>query len=145
MHIIWAIVNGSFRQSRDAILLALQGSGFDLAEIRQSWLTLRFLLFKQFLALRGDYLGSGKVAVAYKTLTNAQTQYPRPAVFMDLTRCGVKLTHLLLVRPRSGMEAVDLLLELVQSREYPREQEGFSRFKNTPLQHLPQRVYYMVS
>lgn len=34
-----------------------------------------------------------------------------------LTRCGVKLTHLLLVRPRNGIEAVDLLLELVQSRQ----------------------------
>jgi hypothetical protein len=69
---------------------------------------------------------SGKLTVAYKVLANAQASRPLPVALLDLTqssdpdyltRCGVGLPSLLLLRPRSGVEAVNLLLELVQSRQ----------------------------
>ena len=40
--IMWAMVNGSFLQSRGAIFAALQNSGFEPAEIHQSWSALRY-------------------------------------------------------------------------------------------------------
>jgi hypothetical protein len=75
---------------------------------------------------------SGKLTLAYKTLVHAQGG---PGVggalhsvaILDLThssdpdylsRCGLQLSHLLLVRPQSGRQAVDLLLDLVRSRQF---------------------------
>lgn len=78
------------------------------------------------LTILGGRTTSGKLTVAYKVLANAQASRPLPVALLDLTqssdpdylaRCGVVLPGLLLLRPRSGVEAVDLLLELVQSRQ----------------------------
>lgn len=78
------------------------------------------------LTILGGRTTSGKLTVAYKVLANAQASRPLPVALLDLThssdpdylaRCGVVLPGLLLLRPRSGVEAVNLLLELVQSRQ----------------------------
>lgn len=78
------------------------------------------------LTILGGRTTSGKLTVAYKVLANAQAGRPLPVALLDLTRssdpdylarCGVVLPSLLLLRPRSGVEAVNLLLELVQSRQ----------------------------
>jgi PAS domain-containing protein len=65
---------------------------------------------------------SGKLTIAYKVLAMARSM----AALLDLgqssdpdylARCGVNLQQLLFVRPQSKEQAVDLLLELVQSRQ----------------------------
>lgn len=75
---------------------------------------------------------SGKLTIAYKTLVNAQqtrakqTSTPTTAI-LDfsqssdpdyLTRCGVDLDHLLLVRTRPTRQAIPLLLDLIQTRQF---------------------------
>jgi len=42
IRILWVMVNGSFLQSRGAVLTALHMSGFDAQEIRRSWAALRY-------------------------------------------------------------------------------------------------------
>jgi hypothetical protein len=42
LHLMWAMLNGSFLKSRGAIHTALAESGFSLGEIRRSWAALRY-------------------------------------------------------------------------------------------------------
>ena len=42
LHLMWALVNGSFLKSRGAVHSALAASGFDKGEIRRSWQALRY-------------------------------------------------------------------------------------------------------
>ncbi len=74
-------------------------------------------------------LTSGKLTIAYKTLVNAQQTHrkktPTPTTALVdfsqtsdpdyLSRCGVDLDRLLLVRARPNQHALPLLLDLVQS------------------------------
>ena len=72
---------------------------------------------------------SGKVTLAYKLLANAQASGGAPAptaVLVDmtqtadpdyLTRCGINLDRLLLVRPATNERAVHLILDLARSRQ----------------------------
>lgn len=69
---------------------------------------------------------SGKLTLAYKVLAAAQRTRRQPVAILDLTRssdpdylarCGVDLKRLLFVRPDSGEQAVNLLLELVAARQ----------------------------
>ncbi len=70
---------------------------------------------------------SGKLTIAYKTLAAAQTAYPRQVVALVdlhasadpdyLTRAGVDLERLLLVRPALDRQAVDVLVDLATSRK----------------------------
>ena len=70
---------------------------------------------------------SGKVTVAYKSLAAAQQRYPTQTVaLLDLhaaadpdylARAGVDLARLLLVRPPLERAAVDVLVDLAQSRK----------------------------
>lgn len=41
MHLLWAMVNGSFLRSRGAVFGALWASGFSIQEVRRSWAALR--------------------------------------------------------------------------------------------------------
>jgi hypothetical protein len=41
LHLMWAMVNGSFLRSRGAVFSALWASGFAVAEVRRSWAALR--------------------------------------------------------------------------------------------------------
>ncbi len=77
---------------------------------------------------------SGKLTLGYKILRSAQHASatprtpPLPSVaILDLnmssdpdyvTRCGIDLDHLLLVRPSSGKQAIDVLIDLVRSRQF---------------------------
>jgi hypothetical protein len=76
-------------------------------------------------------LTSGKVTVAYKILAQAQQTDSRgcqnSVALIDtgsitdadyLGRCGVQLDRLLLVRPRSGAQAVQVLLDVVRSNQF---------------------------
>jgi hypothetical protein len=84
------------------------------------------------ISLLSGSITSGKLTLAYKTLMNAQ----RPtrvrkgthalAAIIDIShstdpdyisRAGVDLEHLLIVRPRHGQEAVDLLLNLARTHD----------------------------
>ena len=65
---------------------------------------------------------SGKLTIGYKILAMARTT----SALLDLgqssdpdylARCGVNLQQTVFVRPESGEQAVDLLLELVQGRQ----------------------------
>ncbi|MCB0163882.1 MAG: hypothetical protein KDI79_06645 [Anaerolineae bacterium] len=67
---------------------------------------------------------SGMVTLALKIVTQAQAQGDT-AIYIDLgatfdpdyaARCGVKLSQLLLVRPTSGREALDITRDLVAGR-----------------------------
>jgi archaellum biogenesis ATPase FlaH len=81
------------------------------------------------LTLLGGQGTSGKLTLAYKILARAQHAKPHalePAALFDLsatadadylTRCGVDLSYLLLVRPPSAKAAVDALLDLVHQRQ----------------------------
>lgn len=70
---------------------------------------------------------SGKVTIAYKTLANAQQAYPKQVVALVdlhasadpdyLTRAGVDMDRLLLVRPSLDRQAVDLLVDLASTRK----------------------------
>ncbi len=74
---------------------------------------------------------SGKLTLAYKTLANAQrdrslktAQHLVAIVDMNhqndpdyLSRCGIDLDHLLLVRNQAGLEVDSLLIDLVRTRE----------------------------
>jgi hypothetical protein len=69
---------------------------------------------------------SGKLTLAYKTLASLHTADPVAiAAVLDLahsadpdylSRCGVDLTRLLLLRPESSGQAVDSLLDLTQEK-----------------------------
>ncbi len=76
---------------------------------------------------------SGKLTLTYKILRRAQqsattSRSPRvnSVAILDLSasgdpdyvaRCGIDLDHLLLVRPRAGKQAIDILGDLVRSRQ----------------------------
>lgn len=65
---------------------------------------------------------SGKLTIGYKVLamsrsTTALLDLGQSSDPDYLTRCGVDLQQLVFVRPQSQEQAVDLLLELVQSRQ----------------------------
>jgi hypothetical protein len=70
---------------------------------------------------------SGKLTVAYKALASAQQSYPKQVTaLMDLhgsadpdylTRAGVDVERLLLVRPTLDRQAVDVLVDLATSRK----------------------------
>jgi recombination protein RecA len=78
--------------------------------------------------LSGRDVTSGRLTLAYKTLANAQAARAarRPfAVLLDLcrmadvdylARCGVDLERLIVARPGSGADAVNLLVDVVRSR-----------------------------
>lgn len=76
------------------------------------------------LTLLSGQTTSGKLTLAYKTLTNAQRT--GNAALVDLTRttdpdymarCGVNLERLLIVRPEINQALIPLLHDLVQSRQ----------------------------
>ena len=76
---------------------------------------------------------SGKLTLAYKILHGAQhsstttgTSRLQPVAVLDLnattdpdygSRCGIDLDYLLLVRPQVGNQAIDVLVDLVRSRQ----------------------------
>ncbi len=76
---------------------------------------------------------SGKLTLAYKILSSAQhasatSRLPclHSVAILDLNaasdpdyvaRCGIDLDHLLLARPQAGKPAIDVLLDLVRSRQ----------------------------
>lgn len=83
------------------------------------------------ITLLSGQITSGKLTVAYKTIVHAQQARRRKAnapsvALVDLnrsadpdylTRCGVELSDLLIVRPQADQQAVHLLLDLVASRQ----------------------------
>ncbi len=70
---------------------------------------------------------SGKLTVAYKTLAATQQAYPKQLVALIdlhatadpdyLTRAGVDMERLLVVRPALGRQAVDVVVDLATSRK----------------------------
>ena len=73
------------------------------------------------LTLLSGRITSGKLTLAYKTLANATS-----AAIVDfnhhsdpdyLTRCGIDLHKLVVVRPTADQEAINLLVDLVRSRQ----------------------------
>lgn len=84
------------------------------------------------LTLFSGHTTSGKLTLPYKILANAQhsfvskIQRRNPVAILDLNastdpeylgRCGIDLDHLLLVRPPSGKQAVDAIIDLVRGRQ----------------------------
>jgi hypothetical protein len=76
------------------------------------------------ITLLSGRITSGKATVAYMALANAQ--HAGNVAILDLAHncdpdymhgCGIDLAHLFLVRPNPGVGAVDLLLDLVRSRQ----------------------------
>lgn len=73
------------------------------------------------ITLLSGRITSGKLTLAYKTLANAKS-----AAILDfnqhsdpdyLARCGIDLRELVVVRPAADKEAVNLLVDIVRSRQ----------------------------
>lgn len=77
------------------------------------------------LSILSGRMTSGKLTLAYKILMNAQTE-DQAVALLDLNgssdadylqRCGVKLEHLFWIRPTAETQVVQLLIDLMQTRQ----------------------------
>lgn len=80
MHILWGMVNGSFLQSRGAVLAALAGSRFAAQEVRRSWAALRVGVWEV-----NELLENWQVYVASENQWRARRHEGYQVVSVDIT------------------------------------------------------------
>jgi hypothetical protein len=80
LHLLWAMVNGSFLDSRGAVFGALWASGFSVSEVRRSWAALRTGVWDA-----NDLLESWQVYVASENRWRVRRHERYQVVSVDLT------------------------------------------------------------